>query len=122
MYFYYSVGGNVLKFSVITQHSNGHFFQGADGYETGIISGVSCNSGKKSSLSSENEQLRKIYEIGNTLRAERNIDKLLPLIMVEISKFLDADRATLFLVDLEKKAALDKICRRDGVKTGFISD
>jgi len=47
--------------------------------------------------------LRKIYEIGNTLRAERNIDKLLPLIMVEISKFLDADRATLFLVDLEKR-------------------
>ncbi len=69
---------------------------------------------KNRALSSENEQLRKIYEIGNTLRAERNIDKLLPLIMVEISKFLDADRATLFLVDLERRQLWTKFAEGMG--------
>ena len=75
---------------------------------------------KNRALSSENEQLRKIYEIGNTLRAERNIDKLLPLIMVEISKFLDADRATLFLVDLEKRQLWTKFAEGMGENRIYI--
>ena len=54
-------------------------------------------------LAIENERLRKIYELGNKLRGERNIDKLLPLIMQEISRFLNADRTTLFLIDFENK-------------------
>jgi len=54
-------------------------------------------------LAAENERLSKIYELGNKLRGERNIDKLLPIIMQEISRFLNADRTTLFLIDFEKK-------------------
>lgn len=54
-------------------------------------------------LAIENEHLKKIYEIGNSLRKERNIDKLLPLIMAEISRFLKCDRSTLFLIDYENR-------------------
>ncbi len=54
-------------------------------------------------LAIENERLRKIYELGNKLRGERSIDKLLPLVMREFSRFLNADRTTLFLIDFENK-------------------
>lgn len=50
----------------------------------------------------ENKRLKTFSEIGKTLFAERNIEKLLPLVMGEISECLDADRSTLFLVDWER--------------------
>ena len=53
-------------------------------------------------LSSENKQLKRFIEIGKVLYDERNIDRLLPLMVTEISKALDADRGTLFLVDWER--------------------
>lgn len=54
-------------------------------------------------LTTENDHFKKIYEITNTLRSERNIDKLLPLILTEISKFLNAERSTLFLIDYDNR-------------------
>jgi adenylate cyclase len=67
-------------------------------------------------LRNENVHFKKIYEIGNALRPEKNIDKLLPLILVEISKFLRADRSTLFLIDYENRCLLTKFAEGMGEK------
>ncbi len=53
-------------------------------------------------LKIENEQLKRFVEIGKCIGVERDIDHLLPLVMTEISKFLNADRSTLFLIDWER--------------------
>ena len=50
----------------------------------------------------ENEKLKRFIEIGKCIWIERNVEQLLPLIMTKISKSLDADRSTLFLVDWER--------------------
>ena len=49
----------------------------------------------------KNEQLKGFIEIGKILSLQRNIDKLLPLLMTEISKSIDADRSSVFLIDWE---------------------
>ncbi len=54
-------------------------------------------------LTAENEQLKQILAMGNTLCMERNMEKMLPLMMKEISSLLDADRSTLFLMDWERR-------------------
>jgi GAF domain-containing protein len=54
-------------------------------------------------LTAENEQLKQILAMGNTLCMERNMEKMLPLMMKEISSLVDADRSTLFLVDWERR-------------------
>ena len=54
-------------------------------------------------LTAENEQLKQILAMGNTLCMERNMDKMLPLMMKEISSLLDADRSTLFIMDWERR-------------------
>lgn len=54
-------------------------------------------------LTAENEKLKKILALGDSFRMEHNLEKLLPLMMKEISSLLDADRSTLFLVDWEQK-------------------
>ena len=59
--------------------------------------------GRIRELSVENDYYKRVYEITNALGSERNIDKLLPLILTEISKFLHADRSTLFLIDYENR-------------------
>lgn len=53
-------------------------------------------------LTAENEQIKQILAMGAVLYKERNLEKLLPLMMTEISKILDAERSTLFLVDWER--------------------
>ena len=58
---------------------------------------------KVKELTIENDRFKRIYEISNTLRSERNIDKLLPLILSEISKFLNAERSSLFLLDYDNR-------------------
>lgn len=52
-------------------------------------------------LEIENERLKIFCDLGKVLIGERNLDKLLPMIMKEISKSLEADRSTLCLVDWE---------------------
>ena len=49
----------------------------------------------------ENQKLRQFIEIGKLIGYEHNIDRLFPLIISQISKFLDADRSTLFLMNPE---------------------
>ncbi len=53
-------------------------------------------------LRAENERLRRFLEIGRLIGSERDIDRLIPLIMHETSKTLHADRSTLFLLDQER--------------------
>lgn len=53
-------------------------------------------------LTAENEQIKQILAMGAVLYKERNLEKLLPLMMTEISKILEAERSTLFLVDWER--------------------
>ncbi len=49
-------------------------------------------------LEAENTRLKRFIEIEKKIGGERNINQLLPLIISEISQFLDADRTTLFLL------------------------
>jgi len=67
-------------------------------------------------LTTENEHFKKIYEISNTLQSERNIDKLLSLILTEISKFLNAERTTLFLLDFDNRYLWTKFAEGMGME------
>lgn len=53
-------------------------------------------------LALENKRLKNFIEIDKSLSSERDINRLLPLVMTKISEFLDAERSTLFLVDWER--------------------
>jgi len=53
-------------------------------------------------LKIENDRLSRFVEIGKILHAERNVQRLIPPVMAEIRKCLDADRSTLFLIDLDR--------------------
>lgn len=53
-------------------------------------------------LKNENRRLNGLCQLGMALASKRDLDNLLPLVMNEISKSLDADRSTLFLVDWER--------------------
>jgi HD-GYP domain-containing protein (c-di-GMP phosphodiesterase class II) len=82
---------------------------------------------KVKELTAENEQIKQILAMGDTLCMERNLDKLLPLMMKEISSLLDADRSTLFLVDWERRELWTKFAEglendriRIGIKMGLV--
>ena len=53
-------------------------------------------------LNIKNDQLKRFLEIGKILNAERDINKLIPLVMIETRKCVDADRCTVFLINLER--------------------
>lgn len=53
-------------------------------------------------LTEENERLKRFRDIGAVLGNERDIDTLIPLVMAEISKALNADRSTMFLMDWDR--------------------
>jgi HD-GYP domain-containing protein (c-di-GMP phosphodiesterase class II) len=78
-------------------------------------------------LTTENEQLKQILAMGDTLCMERNLEKLLPMMMKEISSLLAADRSTLFLVDWERRELWTKFAEgldndriRIGMKMGLV--
>ncbi len=52
-------------------------------------------------LQIENERLNSICHIGWVLTRERDLDDLLPLVLAKITKALNVNRSTLFLVDWE---------------------
>ncbi len=56
-------------------------------------------------------KLTALLEIGKAMTAERDLDLLLPLIMGEVTKVMEADRSTLFLVDRERKELWSKIAQ-----------
>lgn len=58
--------------------------------------------GELETLRNENNRFQRFVEIGRLLGAERNIDKLIPLIMNETRKAVEADRSTLFLIDMDR--------------------
>ncbi len=68
-------------------------------------------------LASENRRLKSFIEIDKSLGLERNIDRLLPLVMAKISGFLDAERSTLFLVDWERMNLWTKFAQGLGKDT-----
>ena len=70
-------------------------------------------------LEAENTRLKRFIEIEKKIGGERNINQLLPLIMTEISRFLDADRSTLFLLNWEGMELWAKFA--EGLETGKIS-
>ncbi len=70
-------------------------------------------------LEAENRQLKRFIEIEKKIGGERNINQLLPLIMTEISRFLDADRSTLFLLNWEGMELWAKFA--EGLEAGKIS-
>jgi hypothetical protein len=67
-------------------------------------------------LSIQNKQLKRFIEVGEVLYDERNMDRLLPFMMTEISKALDADRGTLFLVNWERMQLWTKFAEGMGEK------
>jgi GAF domain-containing protein len=77
---------------------------------------------KINELTAENERLQHILALGDTFCRQRNLEKLLPLMMKEISILLDADRSTLFLVDWERKQLWTKYAEgleRDRIHIGL---
>jgi len=53
------------------------------------------------SVMEENARLKRLFNIIETLAKERDLERLAPLVMSETSKFLNADRSSLFLIDWE---------------------
>jgi HD-GYP domain-containing protein (c-di-GMP phosphodiesterase class II) len=70
-------------------------------------------------LEAENTRLKRFIEIEKKIGGERNINQLLPLIMTEISRVLDADRSTLFLLNWEGMELWAKFA--EGLEAGKIS-
>ncbi len=57
------------------------------------------------------EKLTSLLDIGKAMASERNLDRLLPLIVGEVTKVMEADRSTLFLVDRERNELWSKIAQ-----------
>jgi HD-GYP domain-containing protein (c-di-GMP phosphodiesterase class II) len=56
-------------------------------------------------------KLTALLDIGKAMVAERDLDRLLPLIMGEVTKVMEADRSSLFLVDRERGEIWSKIAQ-----------
>ncbi len=61
-------------------------------------------------------QLHSIQQIGQSLSSELNRDRLLLLIMDEVTKLMHAERGTLFIVDSEKGELWSKIAQKAEIK------
>ncbi len=61
-------------------------------------------------------QLHSIQQIGQSLSSELNRDRLLLLIMNEVTKLMHAERGTLFIVDSEKGELWSKIAQKAEIK------
>ena len=57
------------------------------------------------------EKLTALLEVGKALASERNLDRLLQLILGEVTKVMEADRSSLFLVDRERNELWSKIAQ-----------
>ncbi len=70
----------------------------------------------KEQLERKNIELNSIQQIGKSLSSELNIDRLLQLIMNEMTRLLNAERSTFFIVDEEKNELWSKIAQKAEVK------
>ncbi len=57
------------------------------------------------------EKLTALLEVGKAMASERNLDRLLQLILGEVTKVMEADRSSLFLVDRERNELWSKIAQ-----------
>ncbi len=62
-------------------------------------------------LESRMEKLTGLLEVGKAMASERSLDRLLQLILGEVTKVMDADRSSLFLVDRERDELWSKIAQ-----------
>jgi HD-GYP domain-containing protein (c-di-GMP phosphodiesterase class II) len=57
------------------------------------------------------DKLTSILEVTKLMSAERNLDLLLPLILYEASKMVEADRCSLFILDRERNELWSKVAQ-----------
>jgi len=57
------------------------------------------------------EKLTALLDVGKAMASERNLDRLLQLILSEVTKVMEADRSSLFLVDRERNELWSKIAQ-----------
>ncbi len=62
-------------------------------------------------LESRVEKLTALLEVGKAMASERDLDRLLQLILAEVTKVMGADRSSLFLVDKERNELWSKIAQ-----------
>jgi len=77
------------------------------------------NLGKETELQrllAENMRLKQFRDLGAALARERDIDRLIPIVMTETSKSLKADRSTLFLIDWSRMELWTKFAEGLGDK------
>ena len=67
-------------------------------------------------LKKREKELFSIQRIGKALSSTLNIDKLLRLIMQEITVLMGADRSTLYIVDSEKQELWAKVALKAEIK------
>ena len=70
----------------------------------------------KEKIQQKENQLHSIQQIGKSLSSELNRDKLLILIMDEVTRLMNAERGTLFIVDSEKGELWSKIAQKAEIK------
>jgi len=70
----------------------------------------------KSQIELKENQMQSIQHIGHTLSSELNIDRLLALIMNEVTRLMHAERGSLFIVDSEKGELWSKIAQKAEIK------
>src|SRR5579859_2829114 len=68
------------------------------------------------SLQQRVEKLSGILEVAKALVAERDLDRLLTLILQASKRVVDADRCSLFLVHRERRELWTKVAQGMGVK------
>jgi len=57
------------------------------------------------------EKLTALVQVGKAMASERNLDRLLRLILGEVTKVVEADRSSLFLVDRDRNELWSKIAQ-----------
>jgi K+-sensing histidine kinase KdpD len=67
-------------------------------------------------LERKEREMRSIQQIGKSLSSVLNLDKLLALIMDEVTKLIEAERSTLYVVDAEKGELWSKIAQKAEIK------
>lgn len=56
-------------------------------------------------------KLQSLLEVGKALAAEKDLTRLLSLILVEVTQVMEADRSSVFLVDKEKQELWSKVAQ-----------
>ena len=57
------------------------------------------------------EKLTALLEVGKAMASERNLDRLLQLILGEVTRVMEAERSSLFLVDRDRNELWSKIAQ-----------